>query len=152
MFFIVILLTFNFFFKVIPVIFFFSCFIQMLYYIGVMQWVVMKFGWGLQCIMGTTICESLNSVSNTFIGMVISFVETSWKMLRWCYLIFLYFFLQTESLLLIKPYVSKLTSSEIHAVMCSGFASVSGISYVYKYNEKRKKKKNETRIVFLSKN
>ncbi|XP_035735602.1 solute carrier family 28 member 3-like isoform X1 [Vespa mandarinia] len=88
-------------FSVIPVIFFFSCFIQILYYIGVMQWVVMKFGWGLQCIMGTTICESLNSVSNTFIGM-------------------------TESLLLIKPYISKLTSSEMHAVMCSGFASVSG--------------------------
>nr|XP_050850770.1 solute carrier family 28 member 3-like isoform X4 [Vespula vulgaris] len=88
-------------FSVIPVIFFFSCFIQILYYIGVMQWVVMKFGWALQCIMGTTICESLNCVSNTFIGM-------------------------TESLLLIKPYVNKLTSSEIHAVMCSGFASVSG--------------------------
>ncbi|KAL2740451.1 solute carrier family 28 member 3-like isoform X1 [Vespula squamosa] len=88
-------------FSVIPVIFFFSCFIQILYYIGVMQWVVMKFGWGLQCIMGTTICESLNCVSNTFIGM-------------------------TESLLLIKPYLNKLTSSEIHAVMCSGFASVSG--------------------------
>ncbi|KAF7418001.1 hypothetical protein HZH68_000654 [Vespula germanica] len=88
-------------FSVIPVIFFFSCFIQVLYYIGVMQWVVMKFGWALQCIMGTTICESLNCVSNTFIGM-------------------------TESLLLIKPYVNKLTSSEIHAVMCSGFASVSG--------------------------
>lgn len=64
-----------FFFKVIPVIFFFSCFIQILYYIGVMQWVVMKFGWALQCIMGTTICESLNCVSNTFIGMVISFTE-----------------------------------------------------------------------------
>ncbi|XP_043505646.1 solute carrier family 28 member 3-like isoform X1 [Polistes fuscatus] len=88
-------------FSVLPVIFFFSSFIQILYYLGVMGWVVMKFGWGLQFIMGTTICESLNSAANTFIGM-------------------------TESLLLIKPYVSKLTSSEIHAIMCAGLASVSG--------------------------
>ncbi|KAI4492326.1 hypothetical protein M0802_009836 [Mischocyttarus mexicanus] len=88
-------------FTVLPVIFFFSSFIQVLYYLGVMSWVVMKFGWGLQSIMGTTICESLNSAANTFIGM-------------------------TESLLLIKPYVSKLTSSEIHCIMCAGLASVSG--------------------------
>lgn len=37
----------------------------------------------------------------------------------------LYIF-QTESPLLIKPYIDQLTTSEIHAVMCSGFATVSG--------------------------
>ncbi|KAK2577185.1 hypothetical protein KPH14_003341 [Odynerus spinipes] len=88
-------------FSVLPVIFFFSFFIQVLYYLGVMQWIIMKLGWGLQRILGTTLCESLNCAANTFIGM-------------------------SESPLLIKPYINKLTSSEIHAVMCSGFATVSG--------------------------
>lgn len=36
---------------------------------------------------------------------------------------------QTESPLLIKPYLNKLTASELHTVMCSGFASVSGEEY-----------------------
>ncbi|XP_063984863.1 uncharacterized transporter YutK-like isoform X2 [Diachasmimorpha longicaudata] len=88
-------------FSVLPVIFFFSFMIQILYYWGAMQWVIMKLGWALHSIMGTTVCESLNSAANTFLGM-------------------------TESPLLIKPYISKLTTSEIHAVMCSGFATVSG--------------------------
>lgn len=37
---------------------------------------------------------------------------------------FIYF--QTESPLVIKPYLNKLTTSELHAIMCSGFATVSG--------------------------
>ncbi|XP_043279568.1 solute carrier family 28 member 3 [Venturia canescens] len=88
-------------FAVLPVIFFFSFIIQILYYWGAMQWVILKLGWMLQYVMGTTVCESLNSAANTFLGM-------------------------TESPLLIKPYISKLTKSELHAIMCSGFASVSG--------------------------
>ncbi|XP_011297444.1 solute carrier family 28 member 3 isoform X1 [Fopius arisanus] len=88
-------------FSVLPVIFFFSFMIQILYYWGAMQWVIMKLGWALHWVMGTTVCESLNSAANTFLGM-------------------------TESPLLIKPYISKLTTSEIHAIMCSGFATVSG--------------------------
>ncbi|XP_015110947.1 uncharacterized protein LOC107037099 isoform X2 [Diachasma alloeum] len=87
--------------QVLPVIFFFSFMIQILYYWGAMQWVITKLGWALHSIMGTTVCESLNSAANTFLGM-------------------------TESPLLIKPYISKLTTSEIHAIMCSGFATVSG--------------------------
>ncbi|XP_012270178.1 solute carrier family 28 member 3 [Orussus abietinus] len=88
-------------FSVLPVIFFFSLIIQVLYYLGAMQWVIMKLGWILQGVLGTTICESLVAAGNIFLGM-------------------------TESPLLIKPYLPNLTSSEIHAVMCSGFASVSG--------------------------
>ncbi|KAK0075455.1 hypothetical protein PV326_011569 [Microctonus aethiopoides] len=88
-------------FAVLPVIFFFSFFIQILYYWGAMQWIILKLGWVLQTIMGTTVCESINSAANTFLGM-------------------------SEAPLLIKPYISKLTSSEMHAIMCSGFATVSG--------------------------
>lgn len=40
--------------------------------------------------------------------------------------LFLFFIYQSESPLLIKPYIDQLTNSELHAVMCSGFASVSG--------------------------
>ncbi|XP_066597196.1 uncharacterized transporter YutK [Prorops nasuta] len=88
-------------FSVIPIIYFFGFIIQILYYLGVMQWVILKLGCTLQTLMGTTLCESLNCAANTFVGM-------------------------TESALLIKPYVSKLTSSELHTIMCSGFATVSG--------------------------
>ncbi|XP_031786980.1 solute carrier family 28 member 3 isoform X2 [Nasonia vitripennis] len=88
-------------FSALPVIFFFSFMIQILYYWGVMQYIIHNIGWVLHAIMGTTVCESINSAANTFIGM-------------------------TESPLLIKPYLGKLTTSEIHAIMCSGFATVSG--------------------------
>lgn len=88
-------------FTVLPVIFYFSFMIQILYYLGTMQWIIMKLGWLLQTIMGTTLCESITCAANTFIGM-------------------------SESPLLIKPYLNKLTASELHTIMCSGFASVSG--------------------------
>ncbi|KAL7305259.1 hypothetical protein TKK_0002396 [Trichogramma kaykai] len=88
-------------FSALPVIFFCSFFVQVLYYWGIMQVVITKIGWLLHIVMGTTVCESMNSAANTFIGM-------------------------TESPLLIKPYLNSLTGSEIHAIMCSGFATVSG--------------------------
>lgn len=53
-------------------IFFFSFAVQILSYIGAMQWVIMKLGWILQSILGTTLCESLSAAANPFIGMVIS--------------------------------------------------------------------------------
>nr|XP_033335794.1 solute carrier family 28 member 3-like [Megalopta genalis] len=88
-------------FSVLPVIFYFSFFIQILYYLGVMQWIILTVGRILQVLMGTSICESLYSCANMFIGM-------------------------TETPLLIKPYLNKLTTSEFHALMCSGFAMISG--------------------------
>ncbi|XP_052124974.1 solute carrier family 28 member 3-like [Frankliniella occidentalis] len=88
-------------FKVLPVIFFFSSLIQVLYYLGAMQWVVARVGGLLQAIMGTTLCESVNAAGSVFLGM-------------------------TESPLLIKPYIERLTSSELHAVMGTGFATASG--------------------------
>ncbi|XP_030246866.1 solute carrier family 28 member 3 [Drosophila navojoa] len=88
-------------FAILPVIFFFSFFISVLYYLGAMQWVVIKLGWILQQILGTTVCESVTAAANIFLGM-------------------------SESPLLIRPYIQKLTKSEIHSIMVSGFATVSG--------------------------
>lgn len=88
-------------FAVLSVIYFFSFFISILYYLGAMQWVVMKLGWILQSILGSTVCESVIAAANIFLGM-------------------------SESPLLIKPYIKDLTLSEIHMIMSSGFATVSG--------------------------
>ncbi|XP_058831562.1 sodium/nucleoside cotransporter 1 [Topomyia yanbarensis] len=88
-------------FAVLSVIYFFSFCISILYYLGAMQWVVLKLGWILQSILGTTVCESVISAANMFLGM-------------------------SESPLLIRPYIKDLTHSEIHAIMASGFATVSG--------------------------
>ncbi|XP_062128423.1 solute carrier family 28 member 3 [Drosophila sulfurigaster albostrigata] len=88
-------------FAILPVIFFFSFFINVLYYLGAMQWVVIKLGWILQAILGTTVCESVTAAANIFLGM-------------------------SESPMLIRPYINKLTKSEIHSIMVSGFATVSG--------------------------
>ncbi|XP_048511454.1 sodium/nucleoside cotransporter 2 isoform X2 [Athalia rosae] len=88
-------------FASLTVVFFFSFIVQILYYVGAMQWFIMKLGGLLQIIMGTTVCESINSVANIFLSM-------------------------SESPLLIKPYIPSLTHSEMHTIMASGFATVSG--------------------------
>lgn len=67
-------------FAVLAVIFFFSLMISMLYYLGIMQWVIFKMGWVLQSILGTTVCESVNAAANIFLG-------------------------QSEAPLLIRPYI-----------------------------------------------
>lgn len=56
--------------QVLPVVLYFSFFVQILYYWGVMQWVVMKLGWCLQVTLGTTACESVNAAANIFLGQV----------------------------------------------------------------------------------
>ncbi|XP_052896214.1 solute carrier family 28 member 3-like [Anopheles moucheti] len=88
-------------FSVLSVIYFFSFFISILYYLGAMQWIVLKLGWVLQTLMGTTVCEGIMAAANIFLGM-------------------------SETPLIIKPYVKDLTHSELHSVMSSGFATVSG--------------------------
>ncbi|KAG7167256.1 Solute carrier family 28 member 3-like 2 [Homarus americanus] len=88
-------------FQVLSVILFFSFCIQILYYFGVMQWVVLKLGWFLQVTVGTTACESVNAAANIFLG-------------------------QTEAPLLIKPFIPDMTKSELHAVMTGGFATIAG--------------------------
>ncbi|KAG5677450.1 hypothetical protein PVAND_007208 [Polypedilum vanderplanki] len=88
-------------FAVLPIIYFFSMCISVGYYLGFMQQILFKIGWILQSIIGTTVCESVNAAGNIFLGM-------------------------SESPLVIQPYIKHLTHSEIHAIMVSGFATVSG--------------------------
>lgn len=88
-------------FSSLPMIFFFSFIVSLLYHWNVMQSIIGRMGGVLQTLLGTTVCESVNAAANVFLG-------------------------QTESPLLIRPYLNSLTSSELHAVMVSGFATVSG--------------------------
>eukprot|EP00095_Tigriopus_kingsejongensis_P010304 maker-scaffold148_size310697-snap-gene-1.22 protein:Tk10304 transcript:maker-scaffold148_size310697-snap-gene-1.22-mRNA-1 annotation:"hypothetical protein DAPPUDRAFT_22032" len=94
-------LGFVFMFKVLSVIYFLSFLVSMLFHIGAMQWLVSRIGWVLQVTVGTTACESLNAAANIFLG-------------------------QTESPLMIKPYLPIMTNSEIHSVMTGGFATIAG--------------------------
>lgn len=92
---------FVFAFQVLTVIIFFSSLISVLYYLGIMQWVIKILGGGLAKILGTSKAESLSAAANIFVG-------------------------QTEAPLIIKPYISKMTQSELFAVMVGGLASVAG--------------------------
>ena len=94
-------LNFVFMFKVLSIIYFFNFMVSILFYLGVMRWLVVKLGWLLQVTVGTTACESMNAAGNIFLG-------------------------QTEAPLLIKPYLPDLTRSELHAVMTGGFATIAG--------------------------
>jgi len=88
-------------FKVLPTIIFFSSFITVLYYLGVMQWVVRAFAWVMMRVLRTSGAESLSAAANIFVG-------------------------QTEAPLLIRPYVKTMTRSELMAVMTGGFATIAG--------------------------
>ncbi|XP_061673191.1 solute carrier family 28 member 3-like [Syngnathoides biaculeatus] len=88
-------------FKVMPVLIFLSTVISMLYHVGFMQWLVSKIGFVMEVTMGTSPVESMAAAGNIFLG-------------------------QTETPLLVRPYIGDLTLSEIHAVMTGGFASIAG--------------------------
>lgn len=94
-------LGFIFAFKVLPTLIFFSALISVLYYIGVMQWVIRILGGGLQKALGTSRAESMSAAANIFVG-------------------------QTEAPLVVRPFVPKMTQSELFAVMCGGLASIAG--------------------------
>ena len=78
--------TFNppFMFKTLSVIYFFSFCVSMMFYLGALQWIVLKMGWLLSVTVGTTAAESLNAAANIFLG-------------------------QTEAPLLIKPFLPIMT-------------------------------------------
>ena len=56
--------------QVLPVIIFFSSFISVCYYFGIMQVVIKKISWLMQVTMGTSAVESLNAAGNIFVGQV----------------------------------------------------------------------------------
>lgn len=92
---------FIFAFRVLPVIIFFSSFIAVLYHLGIMQLVIKFLGGALQLVLKTSRTESLSATANIFVG-------------------------QTEAPLVVKPYIARMTESELFAVMCGGLASVAG--------------------------
>ncbi|XP_072291870.1 sodium/nucleoside cotransporter 1 isoform X2 [Eucyclogobius newberryi] len=88
-------------FKALPIIVFFSSIMSILYFLGIMQWLILKISWVMQITMGTSPTETLSVAGNIFVG-------------------------QTEAPLLIRPYLKDMTKSEIHAVMTGGFATIAG--------------------------
>jgi nucleoside permease NupC len=75
-----------------PVIIFFSAIVNLLYYVGAIQYIILKFSFLVNKLMHTSPTESINATANIFLG-------------------------QTEAPLLIKPFLPDMTKSEIFAVM-----------------------------------
>ncbi|MEW7277254.1 nucleoside transporter C-terminal domain-containing protein [Aquimarina sp. 2201CG1-2-11] len=92
---------FIFLFQVLPTIIFFSALTSVLFYLGVIQFVVRGMAWVLTKLMGISGAESLSVAGNIFLG-------------------------QTEAPLMIKAYLERMTRSEILLVMIGGMATVAG--------------------------
>ena len=88
-------------FRVLPTIVFFAAFSAILYYFGILQRVVYGFAWLLSKVMKLSGAESTAAAANVFIG-------------------------QTEAPLLVKPYLEKMTRSEIMCLMTGGMATIAG--------------------------
>ena len=94
-------LGFLFAFQVLPTIVFFSAVSALLYHFRVLPWLIRGFSWIMRRTMGITGVESLATAANIFIG-------------------------QTEAPLLIKPYLIRMSRSELHALMSGGMATIAG--------------------------
>lgn len=92
---------FSFAIRVLPVVIFFSALMSVLYHLKIMQFIVKGLGGAIQWIIGTRPVESLNAAANVFIG-------------------------QTESPLMVKPYLRNLTEPQVFTIMVSGLASIAG--------------------------
>ena len=91
----------NFAFSVLPTVIFFSALMAVLYHIGLMQKIIKLVSVVMQKTMKTSGPETTSISANIFVG-------------------------QTEAPLVIKPFVSKMTKSELMAIMTGGFATVAG--------------------------
>src|SRR5271166_2288854 len=94
-------LGFIFAFQVLPTIIFIAAFFAVLYHLGVMQLIIRAGAWVMTTVMGASGAESLNVAASIFMG-------------------------QTEAPLTIRPFLPKLTKSELMSVMTSGMAHISG--------------------------
>lgn len=88
-------------FQVLPTIVFFASLTAILYHYGILQAVVRVLSRGMQKVLGTSGAETLSVISNIFVG-------------------------QTEAPLVIKPFINKMTKSELLAVMTGGMATIAG--------------------------
>jgi CNT family concentrative nucleoside transporter len=86
---------------ILPTIIFFASLMGVMYHLGVMQKIVQGMAWVMAKSMGTSGAESLSAAGNIFVG-------------------------QTEAPLLIRPFVSEMTRSELMAIMVGGFATIAG--------------------------
>ena len=91
----------NFMVQVLPTIIFFSALTSLFYYLGILQRVVFFFAWMMKKFMKLSGSESLAAVGNIFLG-------------------------QTEAPLLVRPYLGKMTKSEIFCLMSGGMATIAG--------------------------
>jgi CNT family concentrative nucleoside transporter len=94
-------LGFFFAFQVLPTIIFFSSLMSVMYYLGIMQKVVQAMAWIMARLMGTSGAESLSNTANIFVG-------------------------QTEAPLMIRPYIARMTNSELLTIMTGGMATIAG--------------------------
>jgi CNT family concentrative nucleoside transporter len=91
----------NFAFRVLPTIIFFSSLMAILYHLGIMQFIVKWIAKAMQKTMKTSGSETLSVSANIFVG-------------------------QTEAPLIVRPFISRMTKSELMAVMTGGFATIAG--------------------------
>lgn len=92
---------FVFAFVALPTIIFVSSFFTVLYYFGVLQFIVRVMAKAMMYLMRTSGAETLSAAANVFMG-------------------------QTEAPIIVKPYVPKMTQSELLAMMIGGMATISG--------------------------
>lgn len=92
---------FVFAFQILPTILFFSALTSLLFYLGILQKIVYGFAWVMSKTMNMSGAESLSAAGNIFLG-------------------------QTESPLLIRPYLENMTRSELLCVMVGGMATIAG--------------------------
>ena len=92
---------FGFAFYVLPILIFFAALSSLLYYFGILQRIVYGFAWLMQKTIRISGAESLAAAANVFIG-------------------------QTEAPVVVKPYLSSMTRSEVMCVMTGGFATIAG--------------------------
>jgi len=86
---------------ILPTIIFFASLMAVFYHFGIMQKLVKGMAWIMARTMHTSGAESLSAASNIFVG-------------------------QTEAPLVVKPYISEMTMSELMAIMTGGFATIAG--------------------------
>jgi CNT family concentrative nucleoside transporter len=92
---------FVFVFQVLPTIIFFASLMAVLYHLGVMQKVVQGMAWVMSSVLRISGAESISVAANVFIG-------------------------QTEAPLVVRPYVSSMTKSELYTLMVGGMATIAG--------------------------
>jgi concentrative nucleoside transporter, CNT family len=94
-------LGFLFAFQALPTVIFFSAVTAGLYYLGLLQKIVYVFAWIMTKTMRLSGAESLSAAGNVFLG-------------------------QTEAPLLVRPFINKMTQSELHCLMTGGMATIAG--------------------------